>query len=89
MVYSAKGYLATTQMIQMYHRWGMQITNLSWALEYQSGFPLRSFLEKVTQERVKATQDGDNVRGNLFKLCANSSYGRLGNILMFACFYPS
>ena len=78
MVFSVKGYLCTTELLKIYHNWGMKITNLQFALEYQRGYPMKKFVEKVTANRIQATLDKDTIKQNLWKLVANSSYGRLG-----------
>jgi len=72
MVFNAKRYLCTSSMLKMYHSWGMIIKNLEIALEYQKGYPLKSFITTVTNKRIIATERKDATLQNLYKLVANS-----------------
>ena len=86
MVYQTTDYLCTSEMLKMYKSWGMTIKNLSWALEYRQGYPLKKFVTKVTEKRIQATKEKDQLKQALWKLCCNSSYGRLG--MLYSSFSP-
>jgi len=57
-------------------KWGMKITNLKYAIQYQRGQPLKPFIDHITAKRIQATIDDKKIKQNLFKLVANSSYGQ-------------
>ena len=79
MVYKASNYLLTSEMLCFYHNIGMSISNLSIAIEYQRGYPLKPFISHLTSKRVDATITNEPQKQNLYKLTVNSSYGRTGN----------
>ena len=78
MVYKASQYLCTTTMLIFYRKIGMTIKNVTMAIEYQKGWPLKKFVNEVTSKRIAATITGEVQKQNLFKLVINSSYGRTG-----------
>ena len=78
MVYKASKYLCTTTMLIFYRKIGMTIKNVTMAIEYQKGWPLKKFVNEVTSKRIAATITGEVQKQNLFKLVINSSYGRTG-----------
>jgi len=75
MVFSTKEYMCTSGMLKMYHSWGMKISNLQLAVEYQRGYPLKKFINKVTSKRIEATIANDTTLQNLYKLVVNSRIG--------------
>ena len=78
MVFHAKDYMLTSAMLKMYLEWGLIVTRVHSGLEYQPAKPFIPFINLVTEGRIKATEQGNSVKGNMYKLCANSSYGRMG-----------
>ena len=47
---------------------------------------MKSFVEKITQQRQQATNEGKKDLALCFKLVGNSSYGRLGQFFFFKKF---
>ena len=86
--------LITTEMAIFYHKQGVELSNLTMALEYEKDRPLAKFVNQVTDERKKATRMKNKPLQNIFKLvmnrfvfsfhytpsqkCRFSSYGRTG-----------
>lgn len=79
MVFDKNEALITTTAAKLYIKMGCKLSNLRFAVEYQKGYPLRKFVDIVTTQRIEATKNNEPVKGNLYKLVLNSSYGRLGN----------
>ena len=48
---------------------------------------MKSFVEKITQQRQKATNEGKKDLALCFKLVGNSSYGRLGQFLFLKKYF--
>jgi len=78
MCFEKDGAVITTTAAKLYIKMGCKLSNLRWAVEYKKGYPLRRFVDLVTSQRIEATKNNEPVKGNLFKLVLNSSYGRLG-----------
>ena len=76
--FHAKQHLITTEQFLFYHKQGMILDNFSIVVEYQRDKPLKQFVECVTEHRKQATIDKDESKQQLYKLVANSSYGRMG-----------
>ena len=77
LVFNQKQYLLTTDLAQFYASKGMQLTNLTIAIEYTRSTPLKKFIDTVTAKRKEATLTGDTNLQNTWKLVSNSCYGRL------------
>ena len=73
--YHGKDLLLTTEFVKYYLKIGMEVTNVTEALEYEQDNALADFVNHVTNERKKATEAGNNALQNIFKLVMNSSYG--------------
>ena len=77
LVFHHKQYVLNTDLAKFYMEKGMNLTNLTLALEYTRCKPLAHFVETVTAKRKEATRIGDNNLQNTWKLVNNSSYGRM------------
>ena len=77
LVFHHKQYVLTTDLAKFYMEKGMELTNLTLAIEYTRSKPLANFVETVTNKRKEATILGDNNLQNTWKLVNNSSYGRM------------
>lgn len=73
--WNAKGYIGSTPLLQFYMQIGMKITNLQWAIEYQSAQPFKHFVSSLVEERIEATIAGNAPRGDRAKLVLNSAVG--------------
>ena len=71
LVFNAEQYMMTTELAAFYLEIGCELSNLTWAIEYQKDRPLKPFVDKVTASRVQATLDGDDVGQMTYKLVAN------------------
>ena len=71
LVFNATNYMMTTEMVLFYLEIGCELSNLSMAIEYERDTPMKSFVEKITASRVKATLDGDDAGQMTYKLVAN------------------
>ena len=78
MVFTAKKYLITSEMLCFYKKIGLDISNLTLAIEYRKGYPLKPFITQMTNKRIEATISKEKQKQNLYKLTVNSSYGRTG-----------
>ena len=77
LVFNHDQYLLTTELARFYLSKGMQITNITLALEYTRSKPLEKFIKTITSKRKQATLTGDTNLQNTWKLVNNSCYGRL------------
>ena len=76
LVFHHKEYTMTTDLARFYLEMGMELSNLTLAIEYTKSKPLAKFVETVTEKRKEATRLGDDHLQNTWKLIMNSSYGR-------------
>ena len=76
--FHASQILITTEQFLFYHQQGMKLHNFGMVIEYQRDKPLKKFVETVTHHRKQATINKDESKQQLYKLVANSSYGRMG-----------
>ena len=77
LVFHHEQYLLTTDLAKFYIGLGMEVSNLTLAIEYTKSKPLAKFVETVTEKRKEATRIGDQNLQNTWKLISNSSYGRM------------
>ena len=77
LVFHHKQYVLNTDLARFYLEKGMELTNLTLAVEYTKSKPLANFIETVTKKRKEATRIGDQNLQNTWKLVNNSSYGRM------------
>ena len=76
--FHARGHFISSDMYRFYHEAGLRMTNLTLAIQYPEAQPLRGFVDTIAAKRLQATDDGDDIKQNTWKLVANSSWGRLG-----------
>ena len=76
LVYNAENILLTTEMVRFYMDHHMEICNIRYCIEFTRDKPLKNFVETVTKKRIKATHEKKDSLQLLYKLVANSSYGR-------------
>ena len=76
LVFHHKQYVLNTDLAKFYIAKGMQLTNLTLAIEYTKSKPLADFVHTVTENRKEATRKGDQNLQNTWKLIMNSCYGR-------------
>ena len=76
--YSATKMLLYAPLAKFYLDLGLKITNVRWFIQYEKCFPLKPFVEKITEGRVSAAHDKNKGQELAFKLVGNSSYGKLG-----------
>ena len=74
--FHAKKHLITTEMALFYKERGMKLSNMTLCLEYQKGYPLKKFIDNITQQRIEATYSGDESLATIVKLTGNASYGK-------------
>ena len=77
LVFNHDQYLLTTELARFYLSKGMEISNITLALEYTRSKPLKKFINLITSKRKEATLKGDKNLQNTWKLVNNSCYGRL------------
>ena len=63
--------LITTETALFYHKLGVEMSNLSWALEFEKDCPFADFVNQITDERKKATRAGNKPLQDIFKLVMN------------------
>ena len=78
LVFNQTEFLMTTDLYLFYHRIGMKMTNLKWAIEFTKAKPVKNFVQTMTNHRKKAEREGNKALVELFKLIVNSSYGSFG-----------
>ena len=76
LVFHHEQYVLNTDLAKFYIEKGMQLTNLTLAIEYTKSKPLADFVNTVTEKRKEATRKGDQNLQNTWKLIMNSCYGR-------------
>ena len=76
--FHGKDLLLTTEFLRYYIKIGINISNITEAVEFEKDDCFANFVNHVTEERKKATDAGNNPLQNIFKLVMNSSYGRTG-----------
>ena len=69
--FNAEQILITTETARFYFDIGMEISNLTWALEFEKDRPFADFVNQITEERKKATRAGNKPLQNIWKLVMN------------------
>ena len=69
--FNANQILITTEMAIFYHKMGVELSNVTMALEFEKATPLADFVNQVTDERKKATRSGNKPLQNIWKLVMN------------------
>ena len=70
--YNAKQIFVMTEMVRVWLRMGLKITNITQFVQYIPGKALLPFVEKVTKMRVDATYEKDEAKATTAKLFGNS-----------------
>lgn len=63
--------LITSDTALFYHRMGLELTNLTRAVEFEKDFPFAKFVNEITQQRKLATESGNKALQDIFKLVLN------------------
>ena len=61
-----------TSMAQFYLERGIKVTNITEFWQYEGGYALKPFAEKVVNMRIEATHEKDEAKSNTAKLFGNS-----------------
>ena len=69
--FHAEQILITTETARFYFDIGIEISNLTWALEFEKDRPFADFVNQITEERKKATRAGNKPLQNIWKLLMN------------------
>ena len=69
--FHAKQILLTTETARFYSEIGIEISNLTWAVEFEKDKPFAEFVQQKTDERKKATREGNKPLQNIWKLVMN------------------
>ena len=71
-VFHAKQHLLTTEMALFLKECGCEITNVTLVVEYQKDTAFKDFIDSCTNQRIAATEEGDEIKASISKLKANS-----------------
>ena len=63
--------LITTEMALFYHKLGLNLSNLTMAIEFEKDRPFAGFVNQITEQRKKATRAGNKPLQDIFKLVMN------------------
>ena len=63
--------LITSDTALFYHRMGVELKNLTRAIEFEKGLPFANFVNDITNQRKKATEMGNKALQDIFKLVLN------------------
>ena len=69
--FHASNILITSETARFYHQVGIELSNLTWACEFERDTPFAPFVSQITEERKKATREGNKALGNIWKLVMN------------------
>ena len=69
--FHANQVLITTDMAVFYHDLGMELSNLTMAVEFEQDTPFADFVNEITSERKKATRSNNKPLQDIFKLVMN------------------
>ena len=75
--YRGKNLFVLSELLDFYLQLGYEIRNIRMATQYLGENCMAPFINKVTQMRIEATNEGDDSKANTAKLMGNSSYGKL------------
>ena len=63
--------LLTTETALFYHKLGLELSNLTMAIEFEKDRPFADFVNQITAERKKATRMKNKPLQDIFKLVMN------------------
>ena len=69
--FNAVQILITTETALFYHKLGMELSNLTLAIEFEKDCPFADFVNQITDERKKATRANNKPLQDIFKLVMN------------------
>ena len=75
--YNAEQTFALTEMVRVWMKMGLEISNITQFVQYIPGKTLLPFVQKVTKMRVDATYDKDEAKATTAKLYGNSGESEL------------
>ena len=83
-VFNKKQGLFFTPLLRWYLARGLKMTNISLVVEYEKATPLKNYVERLTEDRIRATRDNNTFLAQISKLLVNSGYGRFNmNVTKF------
>ena len=78
--WNSKAYIGCTPLLRFYMQLGMKISNVRWALQYQSAQPFKKFVDSLVEVRIDATRTKNGPLGDRAKFVLNSGVGMLKKI---------
>ena len=69
--FHASQILITTDTALFYHSLGIEISNISWAVEFEKDNPFADFVQRITNKRKEATRNKNKPLQNVWKLVMN------------------
>ena len=73
--WNAEGYIGCSPLLQFYLQIGMKLTNVRWALQYQSDRPFSNFVDSLVDCRIEATRSKNGPLSDRCKFVLNSAVG--------------
>ena len=74
--WNSKGFIACTPLLQFYMKLGMEVSNVQWALQYQSAEPFKDFVNSLVEERINAVKTKNGPLSDRCKFVLNSAVGK-------------
>ena len=69
--------LLFTPLLKWYLQLGLQITEVYDIIQYEPSKCFQNFISNCVAGRIKATEEKNDLQAQSFKICMNSSYGKL------------
>ena len=69
--FHANQVMITTETAVFYHELGIELSNLTMAVEFEKDYPFADFVNQITEERKKATRMQNKPLQDIFKLVMN------------------
>ena len=73
----AEKLLVFTPLLKWYLDFGIRITKVYDIIQYQPAKYFKNFIDSCVEGRIKATLAGNQTQAQSYKICMNSSYGKL------------
>ena len=80
LTFHAQNILITTDLAQFYMSQGYELSNLSYAIEFEKANPLKDFVGEATKNRIAASKANNQQKVEVYKRVVNASYGRTGKL---------
>lgn len=71
-------YACCTPELELALRKGYEVVKVHYVMRFEAGFPFSDYVDHVIGKKIEAKQAGDAVLALIYKLLANSLYGRTG-----------